>query len=99
MPSISIAGCCSETKTLRILLRIVSAKREPTRTAPLKSVTVAFRIACFIVSEGEETEVAKELAISTYVPRVKKREKYGNGEEAVTGSRDPRGKELPEVEN
>jgi hypothetical protein len=64
MPSMSIAGCCLNAETLRILLLIVSATREPTRTAPPNSMTVAMSIACFMVRDREETEVAKELATS-----------------------------------
>jgi hypothetical protein len=64
MPSMSIAGCCSKADTLRILLRMVSATRDPTRTAPANSITVAISIACFIVKDREETDVAKELATS-----------------------------------
>ena len=64
MPSMSIAGCCSKADTLRILLRMVSATRDPTRTAPANSITVAISIACFMVREREETDVAKELATS-----------------------------------
>lgn len=43
---------------------IVSATRAPTSTAPKNSQTAAARHACFIVSERDETDVAKELATS-----------------------------------
>ena len=64
MPSIRTAGCCSKALTLRILFLIVSATREPTRTAPANSMTDAIIMACFRVRERDETEVAKELATS-----------------------------------
>ena len=64
IPSMRIAGCFWKADTLRILFRIVSATRDPTRTAPANSITVAMSMACFIVKDREETEVAKELATS-----------------------------------
>ena len=64
IPSMSIAGFCSNAATLKILLRMVSATRDPTRTAPANSITEAIIMACFIVREREETDVAKELATS-----------------------------------
>lgn len=45
-------------------LRRVSATREPTDTEPPNSATAAMAIACFMVRERDETEVAKELATS-----------------------------------
>jgi hypothetical protein len=39
-------------------------KAYPTPTAPANSITVAIIIACFIVRDLEDTEVAKEFATS-----------------------------------
>ncbi len=47
-----------------ILLRIVSATRLPTRTAPINSMTEAINMACFMVKDLELTLVAKLLAAS-----------------------------------
>lgn len=47
-----------------ILLRRVSVTREPTATEPENSATAATAIACFIVREREETDVANEFATS-----------------------------------
>jgi hypothetical protein len=49
---------------LPILLRMVSATRAPTVTAPANSMTLAIIIACINVRDREETEVAKEFATS-----------------------------------
>lgn len=64
MPSMSTAGCDSKRVTSRILLRMVSATREPTSTAPANSMTDAIIMACLRVRERDETEVANELATS-----------------------------------
>jgi hypothetical protein len=47
-----------------ILVRIVSATRDPTATLPENSHTEAISMACLRVREREDTEVAKELATS-----------------------------------
>jgi hypothetical protein len=47
-----------------IFVRIVSATREPTATLPANSHTAAMHIACFIVKDLDETDVANELATS-----------------------------------
>jgi hypothetical protein len=44
--------------------RSCQEKIYPTPTAPANSITVAIIIACFIVSDLDETDVAKELATS-----------------------------------
>jgi len=49
---------------IRILDRIVSETRAPTAIAPENSMTEAIIMACFMVKDLEETEVAKELATS-----------------------------------
>jgi len=47
-----------------ILVRIVSATREPTAIEPETSVKHAMAIACFIVRDRDEMDVANELATS-----------------------------------
>lgn len=47
-----------------ILVRMVSATREPTATLPENSQAEAMTMACLRVREREETDVAKELATS-----------------------------------
>lgn len=44
--------------------RLNGEQAYPTPTAPPNSITVAIIIACFIVNDLEETEVAKEFATS-----------------------------------
>jgi len=64
MASISTLGSLSYSCGSTILVRMVSATREPTKTEPLNSVMEAMTIACFIVRQRDETEVANELATS-----------------------------------
>lgn len=47
-----------------IWFRMVSVTLEPTAIEPLNSMTAAIPIACFIVNDREDTDVAKELATS-----------------------------------
>lgn len=50
--------------TTGIHLRSKSWETYPTPTAPPNSITVAIIIACFMVNDLEDTEVAKEFATS-----------------------------------
>jgi hypothetical protein len=52
-----------------ILVRIVSATRLPTETLPANSQTEAMAMACFMVNDLDETEVANEFATS-FAPEV-----------------------------
>jgi len=64
IPSMRTAGSCSKYLVEMILVRMVSATRAPTAIEPVNSMAEAIIIACIIVREREETEVAKELATS-----------------------------------
>lgn len=47
-----------------IILKAGLGETYPTPTPPANSMTVAMHMACFMVSDLEETEVANELATS-----------------------------------
>ena len=64
IPSMSTEGFLSNSLTSITSFRIVSATREPARTAPPNSQTVAINMACIMVKDLDETEVANELATS-----------------------------------
>ena len=57
-------GWSSKWRGSTILLRTVSATRSPTATLPANSQTDAIIMACFKVSDLDDTEVANELATS-----------------------------------
>ena len=64
IPSIRTEGLSLKALTEMTLFLIVSATRDPASTAPPNSHTVAINIACFMVKDREETDVAKLLATS-----------------------------------
>ena len=64
MASINTAGSSSKKSVEMSFFRMVSATREPTRTAPRNSQKVAMIMACVRVRDLDETEVANELATS-----------------------------------
>ena len=64
MPSMRRPGELSKAATSTTFVRMVSATRPPTPTAPANSSTVAPHMACRYVREREETDEAHELATS-----------------------------------
>jgi len=64
IPSMRTDGFSSKSATLMIPLLMVPETRAPASTAPPNSHTVAMAMACIMVRDREETDVAKELATS-----------------------------------
>lgn len=64
IPNMRTEGSWANSLVLMIFVRIVSGTRVLTAMEPVNSMHVAINMACFIVRDREDTDVAKEFAAS-----------------------------------
>ena len=64
IPSMRTEGSWANSLVLMIFVRIVSDTRAPTVMEPANSMHVAINMACFIVRDREDADVAKKFTTS-----------------------------------